>query len=65
MNATGASAAGWRKSSYSAANNNCVEVRDLPGGIAVRDSKDTDHSPLRFGTAQWAVFCESLTDAQL
>ncbi len=38
MDLTGAT---WRKSSYSSANGgNCVEVaRNLPGAVAVRDSK--------------------------
>lgn len=33
-------AAGWIKSSYSAANNECVEIADARSWVAVRDSKD-------------------------
>ena len=41
------SRAGWRKASYSANNGGaCVEVaRNLPGTVAVRDSKDP-HGPV-------------------
>ena len=36
------SRAEWHKSSYSSQSGNCVEVaRNLPGLVAVRDSKDT------------------------
>ncbi|AXI77857.1 DUF397 domain-containing protein [Peterkaempfera bronchialis] len=51
------SAATWRKSSASGAENNCVEVTDLPGGgVAVRDSKNPDREPLRFDAAEWTAF---------
>lgn len=45
----------WRKSSYSNGNGGaCVEVaRNLPGVVAVRDSKDPDGPKLIFEPAQW------------
>lgn len=46
----------WRKSSYSGAENACVKVADLPGGAAVRDSKDPTGPALKFTAAQWAAF---------
>jgi hypothetical protein len=48
----------WRKSSYSSANGGaCVEVaRNLPGVVAVRDSKDPDGPALTFSPAQWQAF---------
>ena len=48
----------WRKSSYSNGNGGaCVEVaRDLPGAVAVRDSKDPEGPELIFEPAQWAAF---------
>ena len=47
----------WRKSSYSGGNGgNCIEVADLPGTVAVRDSKDPDGPALLFTAAEWAAF---------
>jgi hypothetical protein len=48
---------GWKKSSYSGSEGNCVEVA-APGsdGSVVRDSKDTAGPTLRFGTRQWREF---------
>ncbi len=48
----------WRKSSFSNANGGaCVEVaRDLPGAVAVRDSKDPAGPKLIFEPDQWAAF---------
>jgi len=48
----------WRKASYSTNNGgNCVEVaRNLPGAVAVRDSKDPDGPKLLVSPAQWRVF---------
>ncbi len=47
----------WKKSSYSAANGNCVEVARLGAGrIAVRDSKNAASSALAFPAAVWQTF---------
>jgi hypothetical protein len=52
----------WRKSSYSGANGgNCVEVaRNLPGVVAVRDSKDPDGPKLAFTPGQWRAFAAAI-----
>ncbi|NBE82652.1 DUF397 domain-containing protein [Micromonospora rubida] len=48
----------WRTSTRSSTNGgNCVEVADnLPGVVAVRDSKDRDGAVLTFGPAAWRAF---------
>jgi hypothetical protein len=48
----------WQKSSYSGAENACVEIADLPdgGGRAVRDSKDPTGPALMFTAAKWVAF---------
>jgi uncharacterized protein DUF397 len=52
----------WRKSSYSNGNGGaCVEVaRNLPGVVAVRDSKDPDGPELIFDADQWAAFTRGI-----
>lgn len=45
---------GWRKSSYSQGQNDCVEITSSPGWVGVRDSKLGDASPILTATpAQW------------
>jgi len=47
----------WKKSSYSAANGNCVEVARLGAGcIGVRDSKNAAQPALGFTPASWRTF---------
>jgi hypothetical protein len=48
----------WRKSTYSGNNGGqCVEVaRNLPGIVAVRDSKDPACAVLSFSPAGWRAF---------
>lgn len=47
----------WRKSSFSTAGGNCVEVARLAGRkIGVRDGKRPDAAPLVFGASAFAAF---------
>jgi hypothetical protein len=62
----------WRKSPYSTNTGNCVEVaRNLPGVVAVRDSKNPDGPALVFTADQWRAFVSahrpgsSVTDPRL
>ncbi len=51
------SRAEWRKSSYSGQDGNCVEVaRNLPGLVAVRDSKAPDAGRLLVSPEAWRAF---------
>ena len=55
------SRAAWHKSSHSSQDGNCVEVAsNLPGAVAVRDSKHADSPPLAFAPATWKTFTEQL-----
>jgi hypothetical protein len=54
------SRAEWRKSSYSGQSGNCVEVaRNLPGLVAVRDSKEPDGAKLVISREAWRVFIQA------
>jgi hypothetical protein len=57
----------WRKSSYSGGNGGgCVEVaRNVPGIIAVRDSKDREGSVLAFTYQEWQEFSGEVKAGQL
>ncbi|MGH8571891.1 MAG: Scr1 family TA system antitoxin-like transcriptional regulator [Gammaproteobacteria bacterium] len=56
----------WRKASYSATNNTCVEVADRPGAKAVRDSKLGDASPiLTVPAAQFAALTDTIQAGRL
>jgi hypothetical protein len=56
----------WAKSSYSGANGNCVEVtRNLPGIVAVRDSKDPQGPALTFTPAEWKAFTAGIRSGKL
>jgi hypothetical protein len=56
------SRAGWLKSSFSnGQGGNCIEVaRNLPGLVAIRDSKNPDGPVLRFSTDEWSRFIARL-----
>ena len=55
------SGATWRKSRYSNGQAECVEVAgNLPGIVAVRDSKDPDGPVVAFGREQWRAFAATV-----
>jgi hypothetical protein len=61
MTETELSCAEWHKSSYSSQDGNCVEVaRNLPGLVAVRDSKESDGAKLVVSREAWRVFIRSV-----
>ncbi|MER6525548.1 DUF397 domain-containing protein [Streptomyces sp. NPDC001508] len=51
----------WRKSSYSGTNGgDCVEVADLGGQVAVRDSKDLQAGRFAVAPEAWTAFVHDL-----
>lgn len=54
------SGAVWRKSTKSQDNGGCVEVAELPGGIAIRDSKNPDGPVLVFSALEWDCFLDGV-----
>ncbi|GAA0835870.1 DUF397 domain-containing protein [Streptosporangium amethystogenes subsp. fukuiense] len=60
------SGAEWLKSTLSQGdNNNCVEVaRNLPGIVAVRDSKAPDKPGLIFTPSEWSAFASGVRNGE-
>jgi hypothetical protein len=55
------SRAEWHKSSYSSQDGNCVEVaRNLPGLVAVRDSREPGRAKLLVSQETWQVFIRNV-----
>ena len=52
--------AGWRRSSYSGTNGECVEAAASGLAVMVRDSKDPDGTRLVFGANAWRKFATAL-----
>lgn len=51
----------WRKASYSSTNGgDCVEVADLGGQVAVRDSKDLQAGRFAVAPEAWTAFLRDL-----
>ncbi len=53
------SQAAWHKSSHSSANG-CVEIAQVGGHIAVRDSKDREGPALVFTPVEWQAFLQGV-----
>ncbi|GGL12854.1 hypothetical protein Sme01_20560 [Sphaerisporangium melleum] len=53
----------WRRSTYSGAENNCVEVANLSDGAkAIRDSKNLALDPFRVSAQDWRDFTRMILD---
>jgi hypothetical protein len=65
MNEQDLSQAVWQKSRRSNGQANCVEVADnLPGVVAVRDSKDPGGVVLTVSPRAWRAFIQKLTNGE-
>jgi Domain of unknown function (DUF397) len=55
----------WRTSSYSGGNGSCVEIAtNLPGIIAVRDSKNRQGWTATVSSYQWSLFLQAISQGQ-
>jgi Domain of unknown function (DUF397) len=64
MNEIDLSRAEWHKSSYSSQDGNCVEVAtNLPGMVAVRDSKDRQGPVLAISDDDWQLITRQIKSA--
>jgi uncharacterized protein DUF397 len=55
----------WRKSSFSGAGNDCVELVVATAGAAVRDSKNPDAGHIEFANAGWDTFMGAVKHGNL
>jgi hypothetical protein len=56
---------GWRKSSFSNAQDNCVEVGFAADGrVAVRDIKDRSRPPHIYTRAEWDAFLAGIAHGE-
>ncbi|MFC0495216.1 DUF397 domain-containing protein [Streptomyces mutabilis] len=53
-------AAGWYRSSHSAANNECVEISDTATGVGIRDSKAPGARQFTVGANAFTLFVMGL-----
>jgi hypothetical protein len=52
--------AGWRTSTYSNGQGNCVEADSDAETVYVRDTKDRAGAVLAFGADAWAAFADGI-----
>lgn len=55
----------FRKSSYSATESHCVEIADIPGTSAIRDTKHRDLGALVFPSGEWRAFIDAVRSDRL
>lgn len=58
------SGASWRKSTYSSANNDCVELARTAGAAGIRDSKNSSGPSLGLAVATLTDFLDAVKDGR-
>lgn len=57
--------ADWRRSFRCGSHGSCVEIAKLADGVAIRDGKAGDASPvLRFSLEEWGAFVAGIKDGE-
>lgn len=58
-------AAVWRRASKcDNSSGNCLEIADLNGATAIRDSKDPDGAVLVYTAGEWAAFLDAAKNGE-
>lgn len=55
----------WHKSTYSNTGAQCVEVRENPAAVDVRDTQNRHRGHLAFPSAEWHAFLSAVDAGQL
>lgn len=55
-------AAQWFRSSYSAVNNECVEVAQIEQSVGIRDSKDPARGVLAIDSSKFSLFLDNVKE---
>jgi len=55
----------WHKSSYSNTGGQCVEVRENPAAVDVRDTQNRDKGHLSFPAEEWAALLRGVRAGEL
>ncbi|GAA4894768.1 DUF397 domain-containing protein [Streptomonospora salina] len=55
----------WHTSSYSPNGSNCVEVRETPETVDVRDTQNRAVGHLTFDAAEWTAFLDEVRSGRL
>jgi hypothetical protein len=55
----------WHTSSYSPNGSDCVEVRESPGVVDVRDTRNRESGHLSFPMLEWSAFVAEVRTGDL
>ena len=55
----------WRKSTYSAGNQTCIEIAEAGDTVMLRDSKHPEHGHLTFGRPELAALIAAARAGEL